>query len=251
MAEQGDRTGQQFGNYRLERLLGRGGLVSPHPKRWWVPLVLTLLILMPFITGCVGSSTTSEKNGSPQATSTAQANATSTAQASPGKRWHPQTSGIEFNMRDIVWSGSLFVAVGHGGTILTSPDGLSWTSRTLNVHQRLDQHLRGIAWSGSQFVAIGGYSGIINPTGMFFTSPDGITWTSHTSGTKQYLFSVVWSGSQYVAGGLNGTILTSPDGISWTSHSVTITPDFGLNGIAWSGTQFVAVGDGGTILTSP
>lgn len=36
--------------------------------------------------------------------------------------------------------------------------------------------------------------------------------------TDAHLHSVVWTGSQLVAVGWNGTILTSPDGITWTQQ---------------------------------
>jgi hypothetical protein len=87
--------------------------------------------------------------------------------------------------------------------------------------------------------------------GTILASPDGITWTSRTSGTTNYLSDVAWSGTQFVAVG--GQILTSPDGITWTSRTSPGCTPTGckLNRAAWSGTLFVAVGDAGTILTSP
>jgi hypothetical protein len=65
------------------------------------------------------------------------------------------------------------VAVGANGTILTSPDTVTWTSRvsgTINL-------LYGVAWSGAEFVAVGFY-------GTILTSPDGITWTSRFSNSS-------------------------------------------------------------------
>ena len=71
---------------------------------------------------------------------------------------------------------------------------------------------------------------------------------TRTSGTANVLNGIVWSGTQFVAVGANGTMLTSSDGITWTvSTSVTT---YGLNGIAWSGVQFEAVGQYGIILMS-
>ena len=68
---------------------------------------------------------------------------------------------------------STFVAVGKNGTILTSADGITWTSRASGT----TNHLTGFDYGNSIFVAVG-YSGLI------LTSTDGITWTSRTSSTS-------------------------------------------------------------------
>jgi hypothetical protein len=49
-----------------------------------------------------------------------------------------------------------FAAVGLNGTIVTSPDGITWTARASGTAN----DLRGIAWSGTQFAAVGDH-GII------------------------------------------------------------------------------------------
>ena len=80
-----------------------------------------------------------------------------------------------------------FVSVGDLGTILTSSDGISWTSRTSGTTQSLYD----VSYGGSTFVAVG-YSGTI------LTSSDGTTWTSRTSGTSQALWGVSYGkGHQY------------------------------------------------------
>jgi hypothetical protein len=47
--------------------------------------------------------------------------------------------------------------VGSSGTILTSPDGITWTSRASGT----TDYLFGIAWSGTKFAVVGGYGGNI------------------------------------------------------------------------------------------
>ncbi len=103
------------------------------------------------------------------------------------------------------WSGTRFVALGESGTILTSPDGVTWISRASGT----TNNITGIAWSGTQFVAVGG---------SILTSPDGVTWASRKSDDNS-LWGIAWSGTQFVAVGWEGTILTSPDGITWTSRT--------------------------------
>jgi len=67
-------------------------------------------------------------------------------------------------------SSPLFVAVGDNGTILTSSDGTTWTSRTSGT----TEYLRGGAYGNSTLVVVG-------LSGTILTSSDGITWTSRTS----------------------------------------------------------------------
>ena len=150
-------------------------------------------------------------------------------------------SGTKKFLTSIAWSGTQFVVVGENGTIITSPNGINWTSRTSGVTVLLNS----VVWSGTQFVAVGN-------NGIIITSPNGINWTSRTSGVTDQLFGITWSGSKFVAVGNNHTILTSTDGITW---SIAITGIQGfLWSVTWTGSQFVAAGGGGPgtrILTSP
>lgn len=204
------------------------------------------------------------------------------ANVSCGVTWTAQTAPSEANaLYDITWSGNQFMAVGHRGTILTSPDGSTWTNRfpvgpygsrtgivwsgsqfvvvgeggevltspdgstygsTWGGGMCGSQTLRGITWSGSQLVAVGA-------NGRICTSLDGHNWAYPPSGVTNTLYGIAWSGSQFVAVGDSGTILTSPTGSAWASQ-ISGTTNLLLD-VAWSGSQFVAVGDGGTILTSP
>ena len=137
----------------------------------------------------------------------------------------------------------LFVAVGGSGVILTSSNGITWTSRTSGVADSL----RGVTYSSDLglFVAVG-------CNGVILTSSNGITWTSRTSGVSDSLTSVTYSSDLglFVAVGFNGVILTSPDGTTWTSQTrVTVNL---LQSVIYSDTLglFVAVGYSGTILYS-
>ncbi|HEX4583526.1 MAG TPA: hypothetical protein VH183_01770 [Burkholderiaceae bacterium] len=172
-------------------------------------------------------------------------------QASPdGVSWSvvspPAWTGVYF-FTDVVWNGSLFVAVGEGvnfaansGVVATSPDGLTWTL------QSNPPVLNSVLWSGSQFVAAG--------QSVIQTSPDGTTWTSVTSttpGADQGL-GVIWSGSQFAAVTSAGTIIESPDGIAWTTayQPTSGNATGSLSCIAWSGTLYAACASSG-FLTSP
>ncbi len=44
-----------------------------------------------------------------------------------GATWALASSGTAANLRRIKWDGNQFIAVGDAGTIITSPDGITWT----------------------------------------------------------------------------------------------------------------------------
>ncbi|KPL25654.1 MAG: hypothetical protein AMJ75_00055 [Phycisphaerae bacterium SM1_79] len=171
--------------------------------------------------------------------------------------WTKQASNTTSQLYRAIWSGTQFVAVGWEGTIVTSPDGETWTVQTSNSGATTS--LNDVVWSGSQFVAVGGPQLSDTGAGVIVTSTDGETWTPRTSNAAHALMSVIWSGAQYVAVGQSGTIVTSPDGITWTARTYNVAGTTHLNEVIWSGTQFVAVGRAETgtewgteiIVTSP
>ena len=134
----------------------------------------------------------------------------------------------------VAWSGTRFVAVGHGRFTAHSRDGITWTF--LDSGTSLD--LIGVAWSGAQFVAVanGGTSAL--------HSSDGVTWDWAPG--APVIRDAASNGSRFVAVGNRGgvgAILHSSDGLAWTD----VSGAFGntrplLDGVAWNGTRFVAVG---------
>ena len=63
------------------------------------------------------------------------------------------------------------VAVGQGGTVITSDDGgATWTTQSSGFNSTLYD----VAWTGTDYVAVG-YSGAI------LTSDDAVTWSMYTT----------------------------------------------------------------------
>ncbi len=150
--------------------------------------------------------------------------------------WTYRTSGTSNTLWGVAYGNSTFVIVGQGGTILTSSDGITWTSRS-----GTSSHLYGVSYTNSTFMAVG-------ESGTILTSSDGITWTLRTSGTSSLLRGVIYGNSTFVAVGDLGTILTSSDGTSWTSRTSGTSSN--LRGITYGNSTFVTVGDSGIIFTS-
>jgi len=74
------------------------------------------------------------------------------------------------------------VTVGQSGTVLTSSDGTTWTSRTSGT----SNILWGVTYGNSTFVTVGS-------NGVILTSSDGTTWTERTSGTSMWFTGVTYS----------------------------------------------------------
>lgn len=153
-------------------------------------------------------------------------------------------SGTTRALAAVTFAAGRFVAVGLGGTILVSPDGVNWTGEPSGTSASRD----GVAFGG-RFVAVG-----FNDTALVsevLVSADGTAWTEVVSPlfARVFLEAVAYGGGKFVAVGTNGSILTSADGIAWTSAaSGTVAV---LHAVAYGGGRFVAVGEGGVIFTSP
>jgi hypothetical protein len=127
------------------------------------------------------------------------------------------------------------------GSLLTSPDGVSWTRINTSA---TTQNLNKVISNGANlFVAVG-------QSGAIITSPDGVTWTAQTSGTAQNLLGGTFAAGVFVVVGAAGVILTSTDGVTWTSR--TSGTALTLNDVAYDGSsQFIAVGNTGAVISSP
>ena len=136
--------------------------------------------------------------------------------------WTAVSSPTTQDLWGVCHGGGQFVAVGTGGTILTSPDGNVWSQRSSGV----DLWLVGVGYGNNLYVAVG-------DRGTVLTSPDGIAWTPRISGTTQRLNGVAYvpitngslfsSITRFVAVGEGGTVCTSVDGLTWTAGNVGVS----------------------------
>lgn len=159
-----------------------------------------------------------------------------------GITWTTRTSGTTNDLWGCVYTGTQFVAVGKLSTVLTSPDGITWTTRTLPSPLL---NLIGVAWGNGQIIVVG-------ESGACRTSPDGITWTIRSPGFTLGYSAARNSSLTVVVGGnasYQTAIRTSPDLVTWTTRSAPTTSM--LYSIIWTGTLFIATGGSGACITSP
>ena len=132
-----------------------------------------------------------------------------------GTSWMLQNLPVAAHpLNDIVWTGALFVAVGDGGTVVTSPDGVNWTLRNAWTNE----DLRGVAWDGKQLLAVGA-------NGAEVTSED----VPQVSFTNKTLTVLEGSGSVSV------TVTLS------SAASAALTVPIAVSGTAMAGTDYSGV----------
>ena len=131
-------------------------------------------------------------------------------------------------------------------TLLVSPDGITWTPRTLM------QSGQGGTGNGAQAVAYGAGVYVVAFQGGLFYSTDLISFTLSTSASSGIFNKVIFANSQFVAIASNGSgsILTSPDGITWTSRTNPVNCQF--QDVIYANSLYVAYGNitSGNLVTS-
>ena len=129
----------------------------------------------------------------------------------------------------------LYVAVGDGGTLLSSPDGATWTRRTGGTALTLYD----VAFGGGHYIAVG-------QAGVILESTNGVDWRTASSPSTRDLRAVVHHHDRFVAVGgdysVGAETLESLDGVTWTRPEFT-APLHLLTDIASDGVSLVAIGN--------
>jgi hypothetical protein len=152
--------------------------------------------------------------------------------SSNGTEWLPCDFPQDVQVHVLTSGNGILVAVGANGVVLTSSDGLSWTSQpsaTTNA-------LLSVAYGNGVFVAVG--SGIGPP--VVISSLDGSNWVDRTPlGITGGLQGVTYGNGLFVAQGSAFNVWVSSDGSSW--NGIAAGSCFG-GGITYGANRFVAVG---------
>jgi len=208
--------------------------------------------------------------------------------------WTSRTSATDNEWDGVAYGNGIFVAVGAGvGTtgVMTSPDGITWTSRVAAVASAT---WHAVTFANGIFVAVGfksstpnavmtssdgvnwtarnsvanqsdAWEGVTFGNGIFvavaderayrvMTSSDGITWTGRTAAAANTWQSVTYGNGIFVAVSLDGVnrVMTSTDGIEWTARTAAAANSW--RSVTYGEGLFVAVGYSGTsngVMTSP
>ena len=118
-------------------------------------------------------------------------------------------------------------------TMLTSPDGITWTCK----NPAYDFNFRSVAYGKQTYVVVGSY--------VAMSSTNGLSW-SRTNFLD--MRSVAYGANRFVAVSAKN-IFSSADGLNWKSHNATVTNQ--LSSVAYGNHTFVAVGDRVIVQSSP
>lgn len=130
-----------------------------------------------------------------------------------GVTWTTRTTPV--SVTGVAYGGGIFAAVGTN-TAASSTDGITWTTRTIPAGA-----WDTITYGGGLFVAIdrSGGAGV----NIVVTSPDGINWTSRSLPNSVVCYSITYGNGIFLLLPYNAatTVYTSPDGITWTNRTST------------------------------
>lgn len=165
-----------------------------------------------------------------------------------GETWIQYSSGIDFIVSDIVWTGDKYVALRQiydynnkiytGVELYSSLDGLKWALES-KVDNKSSMSLR---YCNAKYFLLG-------QKGEIYWSTDAKSWVKSDTTNQNWLNDIEWFNNQYFAVGMFGTLLKSSDGIKWESSKLGNGND--LNDIETNGKSMLIVGDfSGTYLTT-
>jgi hypothetical protein len=129
------------------------------------------------------------------------------------------------------------VAVGTGGRILHSRDGVAWATRGAGT----EVWLLAVTFGVGRYVAVG-------DRGTILGSTDGVNWTRRVSPTGVRLNNVWFAQDRFVAVGESGTVMLSLGGERWDMVDQQVKG--WLRGLAFGNGSWMATGEGGVALTS-
>ncbi len=126
--------------------------------------------------------------------------------------WTQSTTATTNSLKAVIYADGKYIAVGDASTVETSPDGTNWTVQR-TVPPAATNSLWTIAAGGGKFVAAGPYTVI--------TSTDAIHWSSTVSGIPGAV-SVAYGNAGFRAVLNSSQVYASTDGSTWTAQTVTV-----------------------------
>lgn len=152
--------------------------------------------------------------------------------------WDVHDLGITNDLFDISYGNGVYVAVGRGGVIYSSIDGVNWGLRDGGTIQDLWQ----VEFGHGKFVLLGNLSTAL-------TSTDGESWSAEgQQGQPGSAGDLVFREGQFIVLYTGGRILYSSDGLSWTTVRTSVSAI--MEGSAQSEDTLVVVGRNGLIMSA-
>jgi hypothetical protein len=149
--------------------------------------------------------------------------------------WSNQSpAGIADDIWSVTYGNGTFAAVTSLGKVLTSTDGLTWSSQTVDQGELLVS----IAYGDNTWVVVGA-------GGTILVSNDLKTWLTAKAATTNQLNGVLYDGTLWIAVGNNATVMTSLDALNWTVQAVPAGVTGFLHGISLDGNIVISGAEAG------
>ena len=156
--------------------------------------------------------------------------------SSDGRTWTTASypNGLP-QIQAVAFGNGQFLAAGDDGTILRSPDGITWTLTTVAGAP----DFRRLTWNGTTWMSIALDTVQVRPE-VVWTSLDGITWTQRDELGVDVFATYGRDGVFYALGWYTGVMVSADQGVTWQDAALPTTT-------RWT-TYRMAVADDGTFL---
>ncbi|HYP18089.1 MAG TPA: hypothetical protein VEQ65_12830, partial [Opitutus sp.] len=161
-------------------------------------------------------------------------------------------------LNSVAFGNGLFVAIKSSmtGSVLhyaTSPDGTTWTARTITTSIASSGSAQRVRFLNGKFLIMpiglgAGGAGVA----LALTSADGLTWTSATVGTTTTSPDEMDFGQgRVLAGGSNNYFIGSTNFANWTGQTPGLQGAFAIQDVAFGNNRwFITTNGGGEVATS-
>jgi hypothetical protein len=151
---------------------------------------------------------------------------------------------------DTTGSSSNYVAVGTGGKLYKSTDGITWVAVTPNTALATD--FKAAIYAFGKYIAVGKQ---VNPTPQgtsnIVSSSNLVDWTPAAGSISSGINAIASNGSTVVAVGDGGTAYSTTNGTDWAPVVTGLANTINVNGLTYSSAVgWVLVGTNGTLITS-
>ncbi|MEI6137157.1 MAG: leucine-rich repeat protein, partial [Chloroflexota bacterium] len=147
--------------------------------------------------------------------------------------WTVRTPASLSWWKAVTYGDGIFMAIGPSGAVMTSPDGVTWTTKTGPAWR--------LSWDGSIDVAYGnGRFVVMSGDDWAVTTDHGDTWSSGNRAMIDWGSHLTFGNGRFVVVGRSGRFMTSTDGASWTLRADTGSLDI-WNDVVYGDNLFVAV----------
>jgi hypothetical protein len=154
-----------------------------------------------------------------------------------GITWTQRTLPATAGWHRVFFGNGMFLAVGGSGTGAKSSDGITWT--TVTTIPTFASRWLYMSFGSGLFIL--SYL-ITNSFTRFYTSSDGATWTP-TADMSGQITAVAYGNGLYVGlDTISAQSYTSTDGLTWTAHAISASAAW--SDIAFGNGLFIAVADG-------